>query len=252
MQPTPLQTKKPWYKTIGGITFLSFLGVITLGGTVFFGLVGYYSWQINHGNINTLVEEFKSEFSTDTSLKNTKNLDVIVKNSNQYIRSSNPTNGSKDAPVRIIMFVDFECPFCARAHPIIKELEDRYGDALQIIFKHFPIESIHPDAVPAAHAASCASEQDAFWEYHDTLFYTQKLDEVSLLDHAKTLGLDAQQFAECLNTQKYTQAIEQDLFDGIDVGVRGTPTYIVNDIKIEGVIYKETWDEIILEQLQNI
>jgi protein-disulfide isomerase len=197
-----------------------------------------------------LAEEFNPEFTKDPNTKTSDAFGVIVDQPEQYIHAANPTTGGENAPVQIIMFIDFECPYCQRSYPIVKELTQRYGDVIELIFKHFPLESIHPDALPAARGASCADDQGAFWPYYDVLFTSRQLDEASLLSHADTLGLDIQTFSTCLNSQKHEQEIEQDLLDGIDIGVRGTPTYVVNGIKIEGVLSKEIWDAVILEQLQ--
>ena len=104
--------------------------------------------------------------------------------------------------------------------------------------------------MPAHLAAACANEQNKFWEYHDLLFTVKKYDAASLTDYADKLKLNKKQFSDCLSSEKYKSAIEKDLYDSAMFNVRGTPTYFINQTKLEGVIPKDYWDKIILENLK--
>jgi protein-disulfide isomerase len=245
-----IPTKKPWYKTTGGGIFLGIIGIIVLATILFSGLTGYYAWQIKAGKAGDLTQEFRPEFSTAAAINPREQPRITVDNPDQYVRPHNPTYGNKNAPIRIIMFIDFECPYCQKSYPILKSVTERYGDAVSLVFKHFPLTSIHPNAEQAALAASCADDQGAFWKYHDILFTKKQLDKAALLSYADEINLDATVFAACLSAASHQANIDQDLADGIATGTRGTPTYIVNQIKVEGVIDEATWDELLIDQLQ--
>lgn len=150
---------------------------------------------------------------------------------------SSPTWGPVDAPVTIVEFADFQCPFCARyaaqTYPLLRET---YGDRVRYVFKHFPISGLHPDAERAGMAAECAHEQDRFWEYHEVLFANQSnLSQNALLDYARQVEMpDMDQFTQCLTTQKYAATVQADLLLGNRLGVSGTPTFFINGIPMVG------------------
>lgn len=238
------QQKKAWYKTKAGIIFLSILGIIGLISLLFIALTGYYLLKIKKGEFAYLAQEFNSSEN-----KNTSNYQT-VDNPEKLIRSFNPTIGSKNAQIQIIMFIDFECPSCQKAYQPFKEATEKFGDIINITFKHFPLESIHPNALAAANAAACAAEQNKFWEYYDMLFTQKKLEKTNFKSYAQKLGLNTASFDSCLETEKYRENIETDMLDGASIGIRATPTYIVNNIKIEGVLSQEDWSNILLQFLQ--
>lgn len=145
-----------------------------------------------------------------------------------------PVRGPEDAPIVIVEFSDFQCPFCARVLPTLKELMKRYPTQVRWAFKHFPL-SIHPDAPLAHEAALAAKEQGKFWEMHDRLFLRQKrLKRPHLLQHAKDLGLDLEQFTADLDSGRFKAMVEQDLQEGRQLGIRGTPTFFVNGERLVG------------------
>lgn len=241
-----------WYKTHSGKIFLGILslGVLLVGG--FFGLTGYYIYQIRSGNTSPPIKSASNKFTNagGTSIDSAA-LAAIAQPMHQLIRSKNPTLGSRTAPVTIIAFIDFECPFCQESYATFKQVMEKYEGITQIIFKHFPITSIHPNSRLAALAADCAHAQGKFWPYYDTLFQKKTLDLDSLLQHAKSVSLEEKTFTTCLEKEAGSGTIDQDLADGASIGVRGTPTYVVNNQKIEGAIDLETWDRIILQALEN-
>lgn len=245
-----------WYKTSSGIVFLIFIGLVIVGVALFMGLVGYYLWQVRFGDAEGLAQQFAQEHAARISTLNKKdnlgNLagDKIINNFEKYIRKTNPVFGKSDAGVKVLMFIDFECPFCQEEYSILKEVMGRYQSAVKFVFKNFPLESIHPNSFTAANAAACASEQGKFWPYYDWLFKNKTLDQNSLVAGAVSLGIDHESFAKCLDSQKYQEEINQDLIDSSELNLRGTPAFLVNGEKLEGVVTKEELDKIILKYLK--
>ena len=146
-------------------------------------------------------------------------------------------------------FIDFECPFCQANYPTIKGIIKKYDPAVNLVFKHLPLTSIHPRALDAALASTCANEQEKFWEYHDLLFETKQLDNASLFATANKLNLDKDKFSSCFTNKKYLTQINKDSKDAVAAKLRGTPTHIVNGEIIEGVKTTEEWDKIIIKHL---
>jgi len=152
-----------------------------------------------------------------------------------------PVKGDKDAPVTIVEFSDFQCPFCQRFYqqtmPSIEENYVKTGK-VKIVFRDFPL-SFHQNAQKAAEAAECADDQGKFWEYHDMLFEKGKGDGTGLAvadlkSYAQTLGLNTATFNNCLDSGKYTSEVQKDQADGTSYGVRGTPAFFVNGQLISG------------------
>lgn len=151
-----------------------------------------------------------------------------------------PVRGNADASITIIEFSDFQCPFCARFHiQTLPLLLENYIDAgkAKLVYRDFPIQGIHPNAIPAAAAAECADEQGKYWEYHDKLFENQNQwnqletpDAVSIFgQYAKEIELNQEQFDVCLTTGKYIDEIRKDLDDGREYGVSGTPGFFIGN-----------------------
>ncbi len=163
-----------------------------------------------------------------------------------------PFKGSKNAPVTIIEFSDFQCPYCARfAQQTMPAIVKNYVDAgkVKIVFKDFPL-SFHANAKNAAEAANCAAEQGKFWEYHDKIFENQNaLDAASLKKYAKDLSLDSSKFDSCLDSDKYVSEIEQDVAEGQQNGVTGTPAFFVNGKEITGAQPYAVFEQAINEAL---
>ena len=142
--------------------------------------------------------------------------------------------GPADAPITLVEYGDFECPFCKMAYPDLKELRRRLGDRLRIVFRHFPRPE-HPHARHAAEAAEAAASQGRFWEMHDALFeHQQALDEAHLVQYAADLGLDADRFRRELTTHVHHERVQEDVLSGIHSGVHGTPTFFINGARHDG------------------
>jgi len=144
--------------------------------------------------------------------------------------------GPADAPVEIIEFSDFQCPFCQRAAPTVKQIAQEYGDQVTIVYRDFPLDSIHPMATPAAIAAECVREQSddaTYFEYHDKIFEEgpQALSDANLKSWAQELGYNIN---ECLDSQKYLDEVRKDLADAQAAGGRGTPYFVINGKPLSG------------------
>ncbi|MDP3770960.1 MAG: DsbA family protein [bacterium] len=145
--------------------------------------------------------------------------------------------GSKDAKVTIVEWSDFQCPFCARFHPSVVRAVQEYPGKVRWVYRHFPLDSIHPQARPSAEASECAAEQGKFWEFTDKLIERQPQLGADLYKTlAKELGLNESKFNDCVSSRKYQQKVTDDEQAGLAVGVRGTPGSFVNGIEVPGAV----------------
>jgi protein-disulfide isomerase len=146
--------------------------------------------------------------------------------------------GAVDAPVTLVEYGDYECPYCGRAYPIVKAVQKAIGPRLRFIFRNFPLSEAHPNAANAAEAAETAGEQGKFWEMHDTLFEHQKaLRPRDLVAHATRLGLDSDRFQRELESHAHVERVREDFMSGVRSGVNGTPTFFINGERHDG-----SWD----------
>ena len=145
-----------------------------------------------------------------------------------------PSLGPEDAPITIVEFSDFQCPYCASVQSTIKDLLAKHGSAVRLVYKHFPL-AIHPDAPTAAEAAECAQELGAFWPYHDRLFALRGgLSLETLKETAKQVGMNQQAFDTCLDSGRKALLVEEDHRLGVELGVTGTPTFFINGQILRG------------------
>jgi protein-disulfide isomerase len=137
--------------------------------------------------------------------------------------------GPTEAPVTLVEYGDYECPYCGAAYPIVKDVQARLGEKLRFVFRNFPITTSHPHAQQAAEAAEAAASQGRFWEMHDVLYENQKrLRDPDLRDYAEQLGLDLQKFDEDLAEHVHAARVREDFMSGVRSGVNGTPTFYIN------------------------
>src|SRR5258705_3899159 len=156
--------------------------------------------------------------------------------------------GPEDAPVTLVEYGDYECPYCGAAHVILKEIRKVMGDDLQYVFRHFPLTQIHPHAEAAAEAAEAAGAQGHFWEMHDLLFANeQTVDPWHLVEFAERLGLDTMRFTRELQTHAHHERVREDFASGVRSGVNGTPGFFINGYRYDG-----SWEfGPLLEALEN-
>jgi protein-disulfide isomerase len=148
------------------------------------------------------------------------------------------SQGPATAPVTLVEYGDYECPYCGEAHEIVRQLQERLGRRLQFVFRQFPLADIHPHAEHAAEAAEAAGAQGKFWEMHDLLYENQgRLDDRHLAGYARELGLDLDRFVRDVSEHRYAGQVQRDVESGIESQVQGTPTFFIN-----GVRYEESWD----------
>jgi len=161
-----------------------------------------------------------------------------------------PVRGNPKAPVTIVEFSDFQCPFCVRARPTVSRVREAYGDRVRWVFRHYPLD-FHAQAEKAGEAAACAGDQGKFWEMHDLLWSnTAKLQVPDLKAHAATLGLDAAAFGECLDSGRHGGLVSGDLAAGQGYGVSGTPAFFVNGRPLVGAQPFEAFAQVIDDELQ--
>jgi protein-disulfide isomerase len=150
--------------------------------------------------------------------------------------------GSASAPVTLVEYGDYECPYCGQAYPIVKDVQARIGEGLRFVFRNFPISTSHPHAERAAEAAEAAAAQGKFWEMHDLLYERQRhLTDDDLHAYAQELGLDVALFDEELAEHVHADRIHEDFMSGVRSGVNGTPTFYIN-----GVRHDDSYEEQVL------
>ncbi len=168
----------------------------------------------------------------------------------QVAEADSPARGPAGAPIEMIEFSDFQCPFCLSANPTVQQVLATYGDRIRFVYRNYPLPS-HPDARPAAEAAQCANEQGKFWPYHDRLFADAgRLSNADLGQAADDVGLDRAKFDACVDSHKFRDRIDADIKDGEAVGVNGTPAFFINGRMITGAQPFEAFKRVIDEELE--
>lgn len=156
--------------------------------------------------------------------------------------------GDSNAPITIVEFSDFQCPYCRKVEPTLKELLAKHPE-VKFTYRDFPLRDIHPQAQGAAEASRCAEEQGKYWEYHDALFASEKVDHDAQVEIARSMRLDEKKFDECLASGKYKDQIEKDLQDGVQAGVSGTPGFFINGIALSGTQPLSAFEKVISDEL---
>jgi protein-disulfide isomerase len=161
-----------------------------------------------------------------------------------------PAKGPENAPVTIVEFSDFQCPFCSRLIPTLDQVTAKYGDKVRVVFRQFPL-AMHAQAQKAAEASLCANDQGKFWEMHDAMFKNQQQLAVDALKaQATQLGLNAETFNTCLDSGKYQAKVAEDLQAGTAAGVSGTPALFINGRFINGAVPLEQITEVVDDELR--
>lgn len=184
-----------------------------------------------------------------TSLRDHADLSITFEAPRVDVAAVGPSVGPADAKVTIIEFSDFQCPFCGRVEPTIKEIRERYPDDVRIVYRHFPL-SFHNRALAAAEAAACADKQGKFWEYHNLLFANNKaLEDADLERYAEEIGLESDAFKACVSERETQQMVEVDINDGRTAGVSGTPAFFINGVMLGGARPIEDFVKLIDKEL---
>jgi len=205
-------------------------------------LQAYLEQQKQEERRSAFVDELKKKYKTETALR-----PPIVK----VETAGRPERGGgANAPVTIIAFSDYECPFCGRAESTVNQVMSTYGDKVRLVFRDYPLP-MHPHAHDAALAANCANAQGKFWDYHNKLFTNQQaLEGDKLKQYAKDVGLDEGKFDKCLADKTFEPAVAKDVADGEKVGVTGTPAFFINGRMLSGAQPFDKFKEVIDDELQ--
>jgi len=166
------------------------------------------------------------------------------------VGGSGPSKGPESAPITIVEFSDYQCPFCKRSESVIEEVLTRYPEQVRFVYRHLPLP-MHPHARPAAEAAVCAEEQGKFWPFHALLFENNKaLSEEDLTKYAEQAGLDTEAYQKCRESESASARVTADLAAGQEAGARGTPAFFINGIFLNGARPIESFIEVIDAELQ--
>lgn len=253
--------KKIVNKSIFNILVISIIGVSLIAAFFAGSFISLKSEQITKSELNNAIASLEAKISKN-QMPTQPNIQPI-----KISADDDPVIGNQDAPITIIEFSDFQCPFCARFQiqtlPLILEQYVETGK-VKFVFRDFPIQSSHPNAMPAAAASECADEQNKFWQYHDMLFENQgiwnKMDFTSAItvfkEYAIELELNQEQFNACLDSGKYVNEINNDLTDGRNYEVTGTPGFFIGNeklgfVKVNGAQPFEVFQGIIESQLNS-
>ena len=220
--------------------FYSVLTVLAFAAGV---LLGYVVWGVGSPGTQT------------ASQASGTGLEAPAAQQQEYTRYDIPTEnayaiGPADAPVTIVEFSDYQCPFCRRWHDEVYEpLLAAYPGKIRLVYRHLPLTSIHPDAMSAAEAAMCAGDQDAYWQYHEKLFSSESLGTNTYIGYARDLGLNMTAFEACLSEHTHQQAIQSDSDFAINLGVRSTPTFFINGLAVVGAQPLDVFKQVIDKEL---
>lgn len=239
MEESSAPHKHPFYETPFGVVIFAFVGVLLLIAA-YLGFQVFY--QFKKVGVAELANQYQSRFTAGQFRPPEKPREALALSA-----SDDPSFGPASAPVRIIEFADFVCPFSRDFSYGLRELMAKYPDRFNIIIRDFPLGEIHPRGFAASEAAACAGEQEKFWQMHDKLFQNQeRLSDLDMKLYALQIGLDMARFNACVDGRRYREEIEIDIADGKAAGVVGTPTFFINGVKVEGAIPKEVLEKIIL------
>ncbi len=235
---TPPYAAAPWYKKGWGILTIAAL-LMLAGALIYIGVnTARFYKQIQLGDIPSEVQNRITRGSFQTPKQGNAKL--------AYATQDDPTFGRAEAPLKIVEFADFECPFSREESLVVRELMARFPNKIQFTYRDFPLDEIHPHAFRAAEAANCAQDQGKFWEMHDKLFQNpDRLTDLDLKTYALEIGLNIVEFNACFDGRKYKDEIEIDRADGKAAGVEGTPTFFINGARVPGAIPFELWEQIL-------
>ncbi|MEK9151771.1 MAG: thioredoxin domain-containing protein [Patescibacteria group bacterium] len=220
--------------------------LVLMAMTIFIGFrVWYYYDKLRRGEI-VYLPQYTDKFTAAAPLGSS----VPIVDRALVETADDPSFGPADAKLTIVEFADFECPYSRAAAPTVRSLTAKYGDRVRFIYRDWPLSTIHSHAESAAVAGGCANNQGKFWAYHDRLYGGTGLGYSDLVRYAREAGLDSKAFESCLAENRYKEEVKKDLSDGIDAGVRGTPTFFLNGQRIEGDVPYNVFEQLIGKLLQ--
>ena len=201
---------------------------------------------LEQGRTQTARQEFLAALRTKHAVK------ILLGPPRVEVAATGPSRGPASAPVTLVEFSDFQCPFCARINPSLEQVLAKYGDKVRLVFRQFPL-GFHANAQKAAEASLCAEQQGRFWQLHDAMFKNQgELAVEQLKAKAAGLGMDATTFGRCLDEGRFAAAVQADLEDGQAAGVEGTPALFVNGRFINGAVPFEDIAKVIDDELARL
>jgi protein-disulfide isomerase len=210
--------------------------------SVFVWRVMHYVQLIKSGDLSTGEYNFTESFSTSIDLASEPVRDGTI----DVMTSDDPSIGNPSAPVKIVEFADYQCPYSKEASFVLRELALKYPNQVYYVYRDFPLTDIHPLSQKAAEAGECADDQGKFWEYHDKLYQNQsRLEDDSFSQFALELNMNVDLFEGCLNTGQHTDEVIEDYLDGLEASVRGTPTFFLNGNRIAGSIPPDILDDLV-------
>ncbi len=214
--------------------------------------MAHQSWdELKPTLIDALTTERRKHAAVEVveELKKKANVKLLLAAPHVEVAATGPSRGKADAKITIVEFSDFQCPYCARAQPVLEQLLKRYDGKVRLIYRDFPLP-FHEHAEKAAEAGQCAHEQGKFWPLHDWMFdHQDSLDDKSLGQAALQLGLDGARFDQCLSSGKFQRVVGDSQSAGSKVGVTGTPAFFVNGELLSGAQPFEQFQSVIERQL---
>jgi protein-disulfide isomerase len=208
-------------------------------------IAGFLKQQKGREQLAKAVEELKAKHGVQVSIAQP----ILPR---VEVAATGPARGPETAPVTIVEFSDFQCPYCGREFPVVERLMKEYDGKVRLVFRHFPLD-FHPYAQKAAEAGACAADQgpDKFWKLHDKMFGNQqKLGVDDLKGYAKEVGVDTARFDKCLDSGEKRAVVDADEKAGQQAGVSGTPAFFVNGIFINGAVPYEQFKETVDRELK--
>ncbi len=236
--------ERPWWRHWWGVLVILFLALLGFFLIYFFYNFFRYFQGIKSGELSTAEFSYPGRFTKSERLR--QQLTATQPGDIDLVTNEDPQLGEPRAPLTIVEFADFGCPFSREESFIIREFVAKNNRQVRYVYRDFPIDELHPAARVAAEAGECAKELGNFWAFHDKLYQNQdRLNRGDLIGYARQIGLDETRFTACLDGRKYQTEVQGDYEAGVKAGVFGTPTFFVNGKRIEGALPSQAWQEIL-------
>jgi protein-disulfide isomerase len=213
------------------------------------------TYEVARPNIIETIHQLRMAKAKETYITSLRSEYGVVVELNQptgKVEAGNdPRLGPEKAPVQVVEFADYECPYCQKVSDDLKKLREQFGNQVSLVYKDYPLP-MHPLAERASEAARCAGLQGKFWEFHDSLFETKKLDLPELKQEARALKLDTVRFDQCLDSSEQAPIVKKNVLEGQRLGLTGTPSFFINGHFMSGAIGYAKLRETVLQELSGI